>query len=292
MSLVTLPDVVTFTRDRLRESSANAWTELQVVRAINEMLNEASRRIKKEHPTYLEDSATITYVADQATYDLPANFWGLLSYPLRTDLSPDAPIGFVPFPQYHRHLGLSSGWFSYNRETYTFQGPEGNQKLRITPVPAEATGTLGLHYIRRPPALTSGTSKAGDGTTMTLADTPTYGVNDVRDDYYNGAVFLCSAGSAVGESAECTDFDGGTAVLTIDFTSAPSMDSVYSVLPPWGEEFNYLLSYGAAASLLDDLQIPHNYQGKADRWLQLMLSTLERSQAPKYHTVTDHDRYL
>lgn len=290
MALVTLADIVTYTRDRLRESSANAWTELQVVRAINERLQQASRFIKKTHPTYLHATKTITYVADQATYSLPVDFWGLLSYPLRTDLDPDSAIGYTPFHEYHRHLGFSSGWFSWNRETFTFQGSDANKKLRITPAPASAGATLDLHYIRRPCELTSGTAAAGDGTTLTLDATPTYGANDARDDYYNSADFLIYGGTAMGEIATATDFVGSTRVVTIDFTTTPSTDSVYTVLPPWSEDFNYLLAYGAAATLLDDLSIQNNYEAVYGSYLQLMLSSLKRTHAPKYVHVTDLDR--
>jgi len=125
---------------------------------------------------------------------------------------------------------------------------------------------------------------------MTLADTPTYGTNDPRDDYYNDSVFYNSSGSSAGESATVTDYVGSTAVLTATFTTAPSTDSVYSVLPPWGEEYNYILGYGAAAVLLDDLSIPHGYHQESDRWLKLMLDSIKRSTAPKYIQVSDYDR--
>lgn len=288
MALVTLADIVTYTRDRLRESSENAWSDLQVVRAINERLEKASRVIKVKRSTWLHAEVTITYVADQATYTLPVDFWGLLSYPLRTDLSPDSAIGWVPFNEHHRYLGFS---FTWNGEKYTFQGSDQNKKLLIIPTPASSGNTLKLHYIRKPAALTSGLAKAGTATSLTLADAPAYGVSDVRDDYYNNTDFFLSAGTGVGETATATDFAGSTAIVTINFTATPTGTSAYNVLPPWAEDYNYLLAYGAAATLLDDLQIPNDFEMEYDKYIQLMITSMDLSQAPKYVMLGDLDRY-
>lgn len=279
MSLVTVSDYVTYIRDRLRESTANVWTDAQLVRALNEGFFWQVEELARNDPTYLHAYTTISYVANQATYDLPINFWGVIAPPLRTDLDPDAPISPVIYPDYWRYLQATSYNINLNNEVYNFE----DQKLRIFPTPTDATKTLRIDYARRPPALTSGTGQAGStGTTLVLDATPTYGSNDVRDDVYNGTTFLIASGTGVGETAVASDYDGGTVTVTIDFTTAPDATSVYTTLPPWPEQFSYGMCYKSASILLEDLGMASNCEARAQEWVQKMIRSVSRVSGPRF----------
>jgi len=280
MSLVTVSDYVTFIRDRLREDTANAWTDAQLVRALQQGYFWQVEKLARSDPTRLYATTTISYVADQETYSLPENFWGLIAPPLRTDLDPDAPIAAVIYPDYWKYLASTSYQIFLNNEVYVFQG----SKLRILPTPTDATRTLALTYARKPPALTSGTAAAGAASTMTLATAAnaTYGTTDPRDDYYNDADLYISSGTGVGERAQVTDYDGGTRVATVDFTSTPDNTSVYSLMPPWEEQHSYAMCYKAAAILLEDLGIQSNNDARAAEGIQDMIASDKRHSGPHF----------
>lgn len=288
MSVRTVPDMVTFIRDRIRETTANAWTNDQIMRTLNARLMQASRMLAQAHPTFLHDSTTISYVADQSEYSLPETFWGLLAPPLRTDLEPDAPISFGEYSHFYKWLGTTGLNIDRNGERYFFEG----SKLKIQPTPTAATGTLSLHFVRRPPEVHSATADAGSSTTITFPASGTYGDPVTRDDYYNGADIFIHSGTAAGEQATITDYDGGTRVATVDFDSTPDATSVYSVLTPLPEEFNHAICYGTAADLLNDMGIPNGFSQVADQWLFEMKSSLDRHEGARYVNVVDEDRYV
>jgi len=121
----------------------------------------------------------------------------------------------------------------------------GHDKLFVN---ADAyTGNLRMYYIKRPPALIKGTASAGAGTTITLATSP---VPEIRDDYYNEVWMRLTSGTGSGERAQITDYDGGTLVATVDFTTTPDDTSVYATESELPEGHNEIIALGAAIRCL------------------------------------------
>ncbi|MHA2084573.1 MAG: hypothetical protein ACXABD_12525 [Candidatus Thorarchaeota archaeon] len=123
------------------------------------------------------------------------------------------------------------------------------------------TESLRVYYIRKPPTMQYGTAEAGADTTMTLdVDTRP----SIQDDYYNNITFSIREGTGNYEEATATDYVGATRVLTINFATTPSTDSVYSSVSELPDGHNEVVAYGAAirALLMDVAQEPKLNQMK------------------------------
>jgi hypothetical protein len=89
-------------------------------------------------------------------------------------------------------------------------------------------------------------------------------VYSIQDDYYNNITFSIREGTGNYEEATATDYVGATRVLTINFATTPSTDSVYSSVSELPDGHNEVVAYGAAirALLMDVAQEPKLNQMK------------------------------
>lgn len=120
-------------------------------------------------------------------------------------------------PVYSRHRIRDAGYLVEPRSIRWFN---------MSP-PSE---TLYAVVIREPVSLSLGTAAAGATTTITLATAPTVGRNIVEDDHYNGCRIAALSGTGALQISTITDFVASTLVATSAWTTAPSTDTVYSLM--------------------------------------------------------------
>jgi hypothetical protein len=120
-------------------------------------------------------------------------------------------------PVYSRHRIRDAGYLVEPRSIRWFN---------MSP-PSE---TLYAVVIREPVSLSLGTAAAGAATTITLATAPTVGRNIVEDDHYNGCRIAALSGTGALQISTITDFVASTLVATSAWTTAPSTDTVYSLM--------------------------------------------------------------
>jgi len=228
-------------RRKLSETTAGYWSDLEVYAE----LNRAQQHIAKASKC-LNKTVTVTTVSGTQTYDLKDNSFsdiidisknGVWFYQNGTVYN---PLIFKTIKDLNREspgwLGVAASvpkYYYYNKSSKT---------IGLHPKP-NATNTGDYLFVDgsyKPKILNAGTAAAGATTTLTLAaGSATVPYPNPLADYYNGLYIEIYGGTGAGEQAEITDY--AASVCTIDFTTTPSTDTVYGMVPEIPEEAHYLM---------------------------------------------------
>ena len=159
MQLTALRDAVYFI---VRGSSDNVSSTLttQVDWALNAALSQLTNRAKLQ---MIRKSGTITLVADQQIYDLPAGFQKLVRMTVWSDSRPEYPIDNIS-PQDYTRYGFNVIDQKGDPEAYWIEGYDPVTKLyqiRFNPTPgtAEAGAVVNFKYYGSPAALSDPTDE-------------------------------------------------------------------------------------------------------------------------------------
>lgn len=239
-------------RRRLSEVTAAYWVDLEVYSAINKGILDIAAKSK-----CLKKSVTITTIASTQEYDLKSNGFSDI-----IDISEDGvsfkvngstylPLKFrtksklsMEFPGWRSASASVPQYYYYDKSTKTIG-------LYPKPNSTNAGAYLDIFGYHRPRVLHAGTAAAGAATTLTLAaGSATVQSPSTVDDYYNGLYMEIYDGTGEGEIAKITDYVGSTRVCTVDFTSTPSTDSIYGMIPEIPQEAHELLEVYALWKLL------------------------------------------
>lgn len=246
-------DIMKFLEYLLHDTSASMWSNVQRLMAINASYDQVCNRVIEAHEQWFYKTATLTKgtVAWDATpFDFPGAPAKINKILLVTDTD---GAHLRPIAIQQREQGYALGASSDSVVAVGVGYWLDHDKIWVNS--KNWTGSLRVYYIRKPPRLQYGTAEAGAATTMTLdLDTRP----EIVDDYYNDVPFSIREGSGLGEEATASDYVGSTRVLTIDFASTPTTNSVYSSLSELPDGHNEVVAIGGAirALLYDVAQEP------------------------------------
>lgn len=230
-------DIMDMLEYLLHDTSASQWSAVKKLMAINSAYDQICNRVIEAHENWFYKTATLTpsTAAWEATpFDLPSAPATVSKILLLTTTD---GVQIDPIHLANREISYPDVANRWLKTGYWL----GHDKLYVN---ADAwTDNLRLYYIRKPARMQYGTAEAGAATTMTLdLDTKP----SIVDDYYNNVTFAVREGTAKHEEATATDYVGSTRVLTIDFTSTPSTDSVYGSVSELPDGHNEIVAFGAA----------------------------------------------
>ena len=227
----------------------------EIWRKMHSAQQEIVRMIAQEQPSYYVQTATISYVADQALYDLPLNA-RLGSRILFTEDVEN--ITEVPASTYLKeHLDYNSPGAVNLTDNYHFM-LQGSQ-VRVMPTPGAAkTDALRIYYIPNHGQMVEGRiSATGSSTLNAFTSDPDYSVNygrpDVRNDYYNGMEILLTKNAGAGDTRSISDYTGGsTFQFTVSTAWSTSLSTTtgsvteFAVMCPVPEDFHQMVPLRAA----------------------------------------------
>lgn len=228
-------------RRRLAEVSAAYWTDLELYNWLNQAQYDIAVKSR-----CLQKEVTVTTVEDQQEYDLKDN-----SFSDIIDISEDGVYFYTNGSAYTPLTRKSKGQLS--REFHGWQGVsasvpqyyyynKSSQTIGLYPKPNSSNegDYLFINGYYKPKVLHAGTAAAGSATTLTLAaGSSTAHYPSAVADYYNGLYMEIYSGTGVGEKAEITDY--ASSVCTVNFTSTPSTDSIYGMMPEIPAEMHPLM---------------------------------------------------
>lgn len=293
---MTVQDIITEIRDLLVEASANFWSDAQMLRAVNRRTQYYMNVLRNNAPGPLfVRTANISYVANQELYDLPGNVLQIHRV-ARDDQSGDPEITPIGFHERDAYYGTGVGIHTTATERWYLLGDQ----IGIVPPPSSGiTNALKIYYEPLFGDVHYGTAAAGAATTITLATTPTVGTAPVRDDYYNGLTIEIVSATGAGQRRVITDYVGSTRVATVDtWDTNPDNTSVYSLIPPFPEQYHGLLVIASAISLasLQDpsAPIPAEWRDEQQQMETAVLNSISPRQAaqPRYVNYTGEDQWL
>ena len=238
-------DIMQFLEYLLHDTSANMWSDVKRLMAINAAYEQICNRVIEAHEQWFYKTATLTAGTtsfDATPFDFPSAPAGLNKILLVTDSNGD-PL--QPMALQQKEYGYAPGASTDRVRSVNIGYWLDHDKLWVNS--DSWTSDLRLYYIRKPARMQYGTAEAGTDTSMTLdADTRP----EIVDDYYNDVAFTIREGTGAGLEATASDYVGSTRVLTIDFASTPSTDSVYSSVSELPDGHNEIVAFGAAIRAL------------------------------------------
>lgn len=250
-------DLMKYLEYLLHDTQSQMWDNLKKLNALNGSYDQIVNRIIDLHENYFYTEATLTpgtAAWERTPFDFPAapSTIAKILYVTTLDGFPLQPTNLAlrefTYPSVSDKWIKTSWWM-------------GHDKIYVN---ADAwTENLRLYYVRRPPRLQYGTAEAGADTTMILdADTKP----SIEDDYYNNITFTIREGTGAEEEAVASDYVGNTRVLTVDFTTTPSTDSVYSSVPEIPNGHREIIAYGAAIRALQMDVAQNEKLANLERW--------------------------
>lgn len=245
--------------DPTLSSSADGtvFSRADVVEMLDQRILDMWEEMKRRNPMRVVAVYTMSVVAAQDEYNLPAAcsrclFWRRLILGKTTEWRGIARIN--PAEESSEGEGISQTYVSDGTPWGVYEFGDGEvRKIKLVPLPSTSeSNVLQLKYERRPVPLGFGTAAAGAASTITLASSPTVGSTSGLDDYYNGSEIEIVSGTGAGQVRRISDYVGSTRVATVDtaWDTTPTAASVYSLLPPFGMEARNAILYGAAANLV------------------------------------------
>ena len=235
-------------RDWLDEPKAAFWTEERLMGRLNDAQQRIVRDISMEAPDAFVETYDISYVADQATYDLPLNArlgtrW--IAVENRQSGEPYFYVLDIALERYLFSENDSWPWTGNGISQISLQG----EKVRISPVPNQADSNA-IRYMYAPaygnmiqwPVASTSSTTVTLSTTTANAD-PDYitkfGKVDNRNDAYNGMQWYIVSGAGAGQYGKISDYVGLTRTFTLE--SAPSVSlatsSIFAVVSAVPEDF-------------------------------------------------------
>lgn len=214
-------------------SGASIWRKLH---AANQNIQ---RIISDADGTFFVQNTSISLVANQATYDLPANARLGARIVFTEGIAGSEEIPSINM--FKHHVDYEASGLTQGRQ-YTIEGA----KVRIAPVPTSAeTDAVRVWYIPNFGNMLYGVASAGAASTITGWTTASnyttnFGEIDKRDDYYNGMTIRIISGTSAGDQRIVSDFDGGTSgglwTVNTAWTSTPDTTSVFCLESPVPED--------------------------------------------------------
>ena len=280
----------------------NFWSNERLWRRLQEAQNEVIRDISKEDPTFFVETFDISFVANQATYEMPVNA-GLGTRVIFGENTDSDHGTELPPARLRKLLNFSNPSLINLSNTYhfTFEGP----KVRVIPTPTSSkAAAIRMWFVPSYGHMMQGVASAGTTTTLAFAtSTPNwtlnYGWKDTRDDYYNGMHVHIYDGTNAGEVRRISDYTGGTSfTVTVDtaFTSAVDTTSKYAILCPVPEGHHGAVCLRAAllASIKGRTrtrELSSEYYGHLGRpgLLKELLSWVSKRQDALIETVIPND---
>lgn len=236
-------------RRKLKETTASAWTDLEIYNYLNQAQQFIATKSK-----CLKKTVTVTTVNGTQEYDLKDEAFDDI-----IDISEDG-VYFYQNGTTYQKLIYTTKW-KLDRESPGWRGVSSSTPIEY--YYDKHTKTIGLHpkpnssnagaYLfvggyYYPKILHAGTAAAGATTSITLAAGSTTALYpSVTNDYYNNIWIEIYSGSGVGQKAEITDYVGSTKVCTATFSTATSTDSVYGMVPEISDSAHYLMPLYAIA---------------------------------------------
>jgi hypothetical protein len=234
-------DIDQYLQYLLHDAQAQMWDAQKRLHAINRSYDQICNRVIEAHENYFFQEATLTPGAstwEHTAFTLPA-MPTVQKIVLVTD-NEGNPIKPILVQRRDRSAVLVQASGAVGDGYWL-----GHDQLFVN---ANAySGNLRLYYIKRPPTFITGMATAGATDTITFAASPT---PEIRDDYYNDCWARLKVGTGAGERAQITDYDGGTLVATVDFSTTPDATSIYATESELPEGHNELISMGAAIRCL------------------------------------------
>ncbi len=230
-------------RRMLAEVTAAYWTDLEIYSYLNRAQQDIAVKSR-----CLQKKVTVTTVASQQEYDLKDN-----SFADIIDVAEDGVYfytngsAYTPLKRKHKWQ-LDKEFFGWQGvaasipQYYYYDKPSQTMGLFPKPNASNAGAYLNINGYYKPKVLHAGTAAAGAATTLTLAagsSTAPYG--SAVNDYYNGIWMEIYSGTGVGEKAEITDYVASTKLCTVNFTTTPSTDSIYGMIPEINSEAHKLM---------------------------------------------------
>ncbi len=210
-----LDDLVTTASNRLTGSASDEPDVLTTL--LQGFAQEAQiDLVNRIRSKFNEEAAyTMSSVADQAEYSLPANYrYGGMN------------IIYLDDAEY-RGVGIID--FNAGRYANMFVMDDRGDNFSLYPTPDETgTDNIDLYFQKEVPDLITGIAQTGSTTEITLAST-----ESPVDDKYNGVLIEVTGGTGEGQIAMITDYVGSTKVATATFTTAPDSTSTYATIPPF-----------------------------------------------------------
>lgn len=170
--MATQADILTSIRDRLNESTARAWTDVQLRKWINEGVRDIARQCE-----IVKSDATVSTSASTQQYTMTENIVRIY----RVEWSPSS--GSNVYPLLHRDMNsMDQIWWNQKTQSegtpnyWTDWGYPPSLKVSLYPTPSEA-GTLTVYYYAVPADL------ATDGTAAASTITLPTGWEDLVVDY-------------------------------------------------------------------------------------------------------------
>lgn len=150
----TVATAVTALRERLDETTAAQWTDVQIRRWLNEAIRDVARRTR-----HYRDTDTIAVTADDGEYTVDSD----VIHIYHAYFTPDGDSRMIPLDA-RAFEAMDSIWWDQQNQSggypaiWTTYGHSPSLVIKLFPVPS-VDGTLTLHVSRLPAALdiTSGT---------------------------------------------------------------------------------------------------------------------------------------
>jgi len=218
-------DMLELLRDNVGEASPAHWSDLNLLRRINQAYYEVARLISMSAGQWLVKSASVTPVASVIT--LPDD----CSKPLYLEKSNGEVISWlnsVAQRRVSRTIGttLAGGRLEAYPLMNTIEVNEDSFTTACT-----------LWYQQKVVDLITGTGRTATGSmSANELDLEADLRNNVEDDYYNGATIEVVDGTGIG-SYTVSDYDAGDETLTLN-SGTFSDDSVYGLVPITPSECN------------------------------------------------------
>jgi hypothetical protein len=229
----------------LHDTSANMWSNVQRLMAINASYDQIVNRVIEAHEQWFYKTVSLsagTAVWNATPFNFPSNPATVNKILLVTDANGD-PL--MPITVQQKEYGYAPGANDSQLRVVDIGYWLDHDKLWVNS--GQWTGSLRMYYIRKPSRMQYGIAEAGSDTTMTLdADTRP----SIVDDYYNAITFSIREGTGAGEEATASDYVGSTRVLTIDFATTPDTTSVYSSVCELPDGHMEVVAIGAAIRAL------------------------------------------
>jgi len=245
-------------RDWLDEPRAAFWTDEMLMRRMHQAQQRIVRDITTENPSAFVDTVDISFVADQALYDLPLNARNGTRWIATENRVSGTPYYYVMDVALNRYLVTEADNWPYDAVGVPHVTLQGSQ-LRVSPTPASAVSNA-IRYMYNPAygnmlqwAVASTTSNTVTLSTTTNSGEPDYitdyGKVDPRNDIYNGMPYIITAGAGKGQYGKISDWVGLTRTFTLDSTPATSLGttSVIAVCCPVPEDFHDVVVLMSAA---------------------------------------------
>ena len=295
-----LQSLVDAFRSDIDEDVASFFSDAEAVRWINRGKGYIWAKAVEADEDFGLTSFDFSIVADTANYVLQNDVYRIR----RIEQIFPSDSSRVPIPWYPIDLNqkgdydASAGGGSEAPLRYFLEA----RQFRTVPVPNSAqagTNNGRVWYIPKLGDLQSGTATAGGASTITFPTTNTLpgALTSRIDDYYNGLDILITSGTGVGQVRRITDYDGSTRVATVDvpWTTLPTSASLYSLMTPIPDEYQYLQSqYAVIRGYLkdeaDEKRVSKDHAILLNEFIQYV--TARQNQKPRYVNYETDERYI